>query len=141
MTTLTLGMNQGLVCPFGLKLCQNVATGSRNPLECLRTPKTVENKKINDFSIFPPSPLSPLIPLLALCGLIGLLALWGAPPAQFTLVFPFLGKLPIDRCAAQYYTGVASSRWSNESINLQSAEISLPKDYLKSANTKKCNLP
>ena len=31
------GMNQGLVCPFGLQLCQDVATGSRNPLEPLRT--------------------------------------------------------------------------------------------------------
>ena len=48
-------MNRGLVCLFGLKLCQNVATGSANPLEPLRTPKTPRNKKISDFLIFPSS--------------------------------------------------------------------------------------
>ena len=57
-------MNQGLVCRFGLKLCQNVATGSRNPLEPLRTPQTPKNSKNHEISDFFPPP--PLIPLLAL---------------------------------------------------------------------------
>mgnify|MGYP003331628156 CR=1 FL=1 len=39
------GMNQGLVCPFGLKLCQDVATASPNPLERLQTLKTTKNQK------------------------------------------------------------------------------------------------
>ena len=86
-------MNLGLVCPFGLKLCQDVAMVSPNPLEPLRTPKTPKNRKNPRFSDFsPPPPYPPLIPLLALCGLIGLLALRLAPPAQFTLVvFSFCG--------------------------------------------------
>ena len=54
------GMNQGLVCPFGLKLCQDVATASRNTLECLRTPKTSKNHKNQRFSDFsPPPPIPP----------------------------------------------------------------------------------
>ena len=57
------GMNQGQVCPFEPKLCQDVATGSRNPLEPLRTPKTHKNqKKINEFSISPPPTLPPWAP-------------------------------------------------------------------------------
>ena len=54
------GMNQGLVCLFGLKLCQDVATGSPNPLEPFPTPKTPKNRKnprISDFSPLPPPPL------------------------------------------------------------------------------------
>ena len=53
------GMNQDLVCPFGLKLGQDVAMVSTNPLECLRTPKTPKNRKnqrISDFSRLPPIP-------------------------------------------------------------------------------------
>ena len=46
------GMNQGQVCPFEPKLCQNVATGSRNPLEPLRTLKTTQNQQIGEFQIF-----------------------------------------------------------------------------------------
>ena len=54
------GMNQGLVCPFGLKLCQDVATGSPNPLEPLRTFKTPKNRKNPRFSYFsPPPPIPP----------------------------------------------------------------------------------
>ena len=79
------GMNQGLVCPFGPKPCQDVAMVSPNPLECLRTLKTHKNHQ--NLRISNPSSL---IPPLALCGLIGLLALRLAPPAQFTLVVPAL---------------------------------------------------
>ena len=50
------GMNQGLVCPFEPKLCQDVATASPNPLECLRTLKTIQNQKNPRFLIFPPFP-------------------------------------------------------------------------------------
>ena len=53
------GMNQGLVCPFGLKLCQDVATGSPNPLEPLQTPKTPKNRKNPRFFDFPPPPPHP----------------------------------------------------------------------------------
>ena len=64
------GMNQGLVCPFGLKLCQDVAMVSPNPLECLRTPKTFQK-------LLKKSPLlAPISPQ----------GLWGAPPVQFTLL-------------------------------------------------------
>ena len=53
------GVNQGLVCPFESKLCQNVATGSRNPLECLRTFKTIKKSTNQKNQIFPPCPYSP----------------------------------------------------------------------------------
>ena len=52
-------MNRGLVCPFGPKLCQNVATASRNPLEPLRTPKNPKIQKIREFPIFHPPPRFP----------------------------------------------------------------------------------
>ena len=55
-------MNLGLVCPFGLKLGQDVAMVSPNPLEPLRTPKTPKNRKNPRFSDFsPPPPYPPLI--------------------------------------------------------------------------------
>ena len=59
------GMKQGQVCPFEPKLCQDVATGSRNPLEPLRTPKTIKNQKSHKISYFrPPSPLGPISQLV-----------------------------------------------------------------------------
>ena len=71
------------MCPFGLKLCQNLATASPNPMEPLWTPQTLQDPKdqrISDFSPSPPYP--PLIPLLAPWAI----ALRLAPPGQFTLV-------------------------------------------------------
>ena len=65
------GMNQGLVCPFGPKPCQDVATVSPNPLEYLRTFKTHQNPKNLRFSDFPPPipPEPPISPLgLLRCG-------------------------------------------------------------------------
>ena len=59
-------MNQDLVCPFGLKLCQDVATGSMKPLECLRTPRKIKNQqnpRISDFSPSPTPPDPPISPL------------------------------------------------------------------------------
>ena len=56
---ITFGMNLGLVCPFGLKLFQDVAMVSPNPLEPLRTLKTHKNQKNQRFSDFSPLPLSP----------------------------------------------------------------------------------
>ena len=65
-------MNQGLVCPFEPKLCQDVAMGSRNPLEPLWTPKTskkLTNPKISDFRppLSPLGPISQLVPISDIC--------------------------------------------------------------------------
>ena len=38
-------VNQGLVCPFAPKLCQNIATASRDPVEPLQTPNLSKNQK------------------------------------------------------------------------------------------------
>ena len=61
-------MNQGLVCPFGLKLGQNVATVSMNPLEPLRTPKTNKNEKNQRFFNFPHPPPFPSDPPISPLG-------------------------------------------------------------------------
>ena len=54
-------MNGVKVCPFGLILRQEVATASRNPLECLPPPKTV--KKTEKMRKMPRGPWGPGGPL------------------------------------------------------------------------------
>ena len=54
------GMNQGQVCPFEPKLCQNVATASMTPLESLQTPKTIDKpKNVRKIQMVPLPPCSP----------------------------------------------------------------------------------
>ena len=61
------GMNQVQVPPFEPKLCHNVATASRNPLEPLLTPKSRQKiKKIRKIPISPYPPYSPYFPFLEL---------------------------------------------------------------------------
>ena len=84
------GVNQGQVCPFEPKLCQNVATASRTPLEPLLTSQTHKNQKLQKIKIFLFTPF-PFIPLLAQP--LGAAALWGAPPVQFTVVSPLCASL------------------------------------------------
>ena len=78
------GMHRGLVCPFEPKLCQNVATGSRNPLEPLGTPKTtknLKNQRISDFSPLPRFP--PDSPYYPYVGIIPIGPVSGATTVTF----------------------------------------------------------
>ena len=76
-------MNQVQVFPFETKLCQNIATASRTPLEPLLSPET--RKKMQKSEI-PKLPFPVLSPLFALLALYWAAALWGAPLVEFTLV-------------------------------------------------------
>ena len=62
-------MNHGQVCPFEPRLCQNVATASRNPLGTPPDPQTLKKlKRFENYIFCSFLYLSPYCPLLALTG-------------------------------------------------------------------------